>query len=126
MSLDRIFRLTENNTNVRTEVVAGLTTFMTMAYVIFVNPAILADAGIPFDAALFATCVSAAVATLIMAFVANYPFALAPGMGLNAYFAYTAVPYIAAITGADDAWKIALGAVFFSGCIFTASASSSP
>jgi len=118
MSLDRIFRLTENNTNVRTEVVAGLTTFMTMAYVIFVNPAILADAGIPFDAALFATCVSAAVATLIMAFAANYPFALAPGMGLNAYFAYTAVPYIAAITGADDAWKIALGAVFFSGCIF--------
>ncbi len=118
MSLDRIFRLTENNTNVRTEVLAGFTTFMTMGYIIFVNPGILSDAGIPFDAALFATCLSAAVATLIMAFAANYPFGLAPGMGLNAYFAYTAVPYIAAMTGADDAWKIALGAVFFSGCIF--------
>jgi AGZA family xanthine/uracil permease-like MFS transporter len=118
MLLDRIFRLSENNTNVRTEVVAGLTTFMTMGYVIFVNPGILADAGIPFNAALFATCISAAVATLIMAFSANYPIALAPGMGLNAYFAYTAVPYIASVTGSDQAWKIALGAVFFSGCIF--------
>jgi AGZA family xanthine/uracil permease-like MFS transporter len=118
MPLERIFRLAEHGTNVRTEVVAGLTTFMTMAYIIFVNPAILADAGIPFDAALFATCVSAAAATLIMALAANYPFALAPGMGLNAYFAYTAVPFIAAASGAEDAWKIALGAVFLSGCIF--------
>jgi AGZA family xanthine/uracil permease-like MFS transporter len=118
MSLDQFFHLRENNTNVRTEVIAGLTTFMTMAYIIFVNPAILADAGIPFDAALFATCVSAAVATLIMALAANYPFALAPGMGLNAYFAYTAVPFIAATLGVADAWKVALGAVFLSGCIF--------
>ena len=116
--LDRVFRLTENRTTVRTEVIAGLTTFMTMAYIIFVNPAILADAGMPFDAVLFATCVSAAVATLIMGILANYPFALAPGMGLNAYFAYVAVPYIAERLGGHDPWRVALGAVFISGCIF--------
>jgi AGZA family xanthine/uracil permease-like MFS transporter len=116
--LDRIFRLTENRTTVRTELIAGITTFMTMAYIIFVNPAILADAGMPFDAVLFATCVSAAVATLIMGFLANYPFALAPGMGLNAYFAYVAVPFIAQRLGVPHPWKVALGAVFISGCIF--------
>jgi AGZA family xanthine/uracil permease-like MFS transporter len=118
MLLERLFHLTANKTNVRTEVVAGVTTFMAMAYIIFLNPAILADAGMPFDAVLFATCVAAAVATLIMGIGANYPFALAPGMGLNAYFAYVAVPFIAASTGAEDAWKIGLGAVFLSGCIF--------
>jgi AGZA family xanthine/uracil permease-like MFS transporter len=120
MLLDRIFHLQENKTNVRTEVVAGIVTFMTMAYVLFVHPAILADAGMPFDAVLFATCIATAVATLIMAFGANYPFALAPGMGLNAYFAYTAVPFIARTLGVQDAWKVALGAVFISGCIFIA------
>ena len=118
MLLERIFQLTKNQTTVRTEIVAGLATFMTMAYVIFVHPAILADAGMPFDAVLFATCVSAAVATLIMALAANYPFALAPGMGINLYFAYTAVPFIATMLGVTDAWKVALGAVFLSGCIF--------
>jgi AGZA family xanthine/uracil permease-like MFS transporter len=118
MLVDRIFRLRENNTDVRTEVIAGVVTFMTMAYVLFVHPAILADAGMPFDAVLFATCVATAAATLIMAFGANYPFALAPGMGLNAYFAYTAVPFIARTLGIEDAWKVALGAVFISGCIF--------
>jgi len=116
--IERIFRLRENNTNVRTEVVAGMATFMTMAYVIFVHPAMLADAGMPFDAVLFATCVSAGIASLIMGLVANYPFALAPGMGLNAYFAYTAVPFIAATLGVGDAWKVALGCVFLSGCAF--------
>ena len=116
--LDRIFHLTENRTNVRTEIVAGFTTFMAMAYIIFLNPSILADAGMPFDAVLFATCVAAAVATLIMGLGANYPFALAPGMGLNAYFAYVAVPFIARTMGVEDAWKVALGAVFLSGCIF--------
>ncbi len=118
MLLDRVFRLRENNTTVRIEVVAGVATFMTMAYVLFVHPAILADAGMPFDAVLFATCVASAVATLIMAFSANYPFALAPGMGLNLYFAYTAVPFIAGTLGVEEAWKVALGAVFISGCIF--------
>lgn len=116
--LERIFRLEENGTNIRTEVVAGFATFMTMAYVIFVHPAMLADAGMPFDAVLFATCVSAGIASLVMGLFANYPFALAPGMGLNAYFAYTAVPFIAATLGVGDAWRVALGCVFLSGCIF--------
>lgn len=116
--LERIFRLAENGTNVRTEVVAGFATFMTMAYVIFVHPAMLADAGMPFDAVLFATCVSAGIASLVMGLFANYPFALAPGMGLNAYFAYTAVPFIAVTLGVEDAWRVALGCVFLSGCIF--------
>ncbi len=118
MSLDRIFHLTENRTSVRTEVVAGLTTFMAMAYIIFLNPSMLSDAGMPFDGVLFATCVSAAAATLVMGLGANYPFALAPGMGLNAYFAYVAVPFIAHTMGVENAWKVALGAVFLSGCIF--------
>jgi AGZA family xanthine/uracil permease-like MFS transporter len=116
--LDRIFHLREHNTTVRTELLAGVVTFMTMAYVLFVHPAILEDAGMPFDAVLFATCVASAVATLIMAFSANYPFALAPGMGLNAYFAYTAVPFVARTMGVEEPWRIALGAIFISGCIF--------
>ena len=115
---ERIFRLSEHGTNVRTEVVAGFATFMTMAYVIFVHPAMLADTGMPFDAVLFATCVSAGIASLVMGFLANYPFALAPGMGINAYFAYTAVPFIATTLGVADAWRVALGCVFLSGCIF--------
>jgi AGZA family xanthine/uracil permease-like MFS transporter len=115
---ERIFRLSEQGTNVRTEVVAGFATFMTMAYVIFVHPAILADAGMPFDGVLFATCVSAGAASLMMGLFANYPFALAPGMGINAYFAYTAVPFITRTLGVADAWKVGLGCVFLSGCIF--------
>lgn len=118
MLLERLFHLKQNRTTARTEIVAGITTFMAMAYIIFLNPAILADAGMPFDAVLFATCVAAAIATLIMGLGANYPFALAPGLGLNAYFAYVAVPFIASTTGAEHAWKVALGAVFLSGCIF--------
>lgn len=112
--LERVFKLKQNNTNVRTEVLAGITTFMTMAYIIIVNPGILSDAGIPIQAALFATCMSAAVATLLMAFLANYPFALAPGMGLNAYFTYTVVLTL------GFSWQQALGAVFISGVIFFA------
>jgi AGZA family xanthine/uracil permease-like MFS transporter len=111
-SLDRVFKLTENQTNVRIEIAAGATTFLTMAYIIFVNPAILKDAGVPFEGALFATCVSAAIGSLMMGLIANYPFALAPGMGLNAYFTYTVVKTM----GYD--WRVALGAVFISGVVF--------
>lgn len=110
--LERWFRLKENGTDVRTEVIAGITTFMTMAYIIFVNPGIVSATGMPFDAVLIATVVSAAFATLLMAFLANYPFALAPGMGLNAYFAFTIV------LGRGISWETALGAVFISGVAF--------
>jgi len=111
-ALERLFRLSENNTTIRVELAAGLTTFLTMAYIIFVNPAILNEAGVPFSGALFATCLSAAVGSLMMGLVANYPFALAPGMGLNAYFTYT----VAQTMGYD--WRVALGAVFISGVVF--------
>jgi AGZA family xanthine/uracil permease-like MFS transporter len=110
--LERLFKLSENNTTVRTELAAGLTTFLTMAYIIFVNPQILSEAGVPFSGALFATCLSAAVGSLMMGLIANYPFALAPGMGLNAYFTYTVVKTM----GYD--WRVALGAVFISGVVF--------
>ncbi len=116
--LERIFHLKENKTTVKTEVIAGVVTFITMAYVLFVHPHILVDAGMDFEGVLFATCISTAVSTLIMGLWANYPFALAPGMGLNAYFAYTAVPWISQRYGIQDAWKVALGAVFISGCVF--------
>jgi len=111
-ALERLFKLSENNTTIRTELAAGLTTFLTMAYIIFVNPQILSEAGVPFSGALFATCLSAAVGSLMMGLLANYPFALAPGMGLNAYFAYTVVKTM----GYD--WHVALGAVFISGVAF--------
>jgi AGZA family xanthine/uracil permease-like MFS transporter len=111
-ALERVFKLSENNTTVRTELAAGLTTFLTMAYIIFVNPQILSEAGVPFSGALFATCLSAAVGSLMMGLIANYPFALAPGMGLNAYFTYTVVKTM----GYD--WRVALGAVFISGVVF--------
>lgn len=110
--LQRLFRLRENDTDVRTEIVAGLTTFMTMAYIIFVNPGIVSETGMPFDAVLIGTVVAAAVGTLLMALLANYPFALAPGMGLNAYFAFTIV------LGRGIPWETALGAVFISGVLF--------
>jgi AGZA family xanthine/uracil permease-like MFS transporter len=110
--LDRFFKLSENKTTVQTEIAAGVATFLTMAYIIFVNPSILAEAGVPFSGALFATCIAAAVGSLMMGLVANYPFALAPGMGLNAYFTYTVVK----LMGHD--WRVALGAVFISGVVF--------
>ncbi len=84
--LERVFHLSENDTTVRRELLAGLTTFMTMAYVVVVNPRILSETGMPVEGVLFATCISAALATLVMGIWANYPIALAPGMSLNAYF----------------------------------------
>ena len=110
--LEQIFKLSENRTNVRTEVVAGITTFLTMAYIIFVNPAILSAAKMPFGAVFTATCVAAAIGCMLMAFLANYPIALAPGMGLNAYFAFGVVG------GMGYTWQVALGCVFLSGIIF--------
>lgn len=110
--IERRFRLKENQTTVRTEIIAGITTFMTMAYILFVNPSILSETGMPFDAVMMATASSAILATLLMAFLANYPFALAPGMGLNAYFAYSVV------FGLGYSWQTALGAVFISGIVF--------
>jgi AGZA family xanthine/uracil permease-like MFS transporter len=111
-SLDQFFKLQEHGSNVRTEVVAGVTTFLTMAYIIFVNPAILGDAGVPKDAVFVATCLAAALGTIIMGLYANYPIGMAPGMGLNAYFAY------AVVLGMGVPWQSALGAVFISGCLF--------
>ena len=103
-------RLTRED--VHREVRAGVTTFLTMAYIIFVNPAILAQAGMPFDGVVFATCVASAIATLVMGLYAGYPFALAPGMGLNAYFTFGVVK------GLGYSWQIALGAVFVEGILF--------
>src|SRR6201982_1139754 len=96
----------------RQELLGGLTTFMTMAYIVVVNPRILAEAGMPIDGVLFATCISAAIATLIMGLWANYPIALAPGMSLNAYFTYSIV------LGRGVPWQTALGVVFLSGLLF--------
>jgi AGZA family xanthine/uracil permease-like MFS transporter len=110
--LENYFKLSAHGTNVRTEVLAGITTFLTMAYIIFVNPSILGDAGMPKDSVFVATCVAAAVGTLIMGLYANFPIGLAPGMGLNAYFAYGVVQ------GMGFPWQAALGAVFISGCCF--------
>ncbi|WP_342116850.1 NCS2 family permease [Pseudoduganella sp. OTU4001] len=110
--VDKFFKIKEAGSDVRTEVVAGITTFLTMAYIIFVNPAILGDAGMPKEAVFVATCLAAALGTAIMALYANYPIAMAPGMGLNAYFAY------AVVLGMGIAWQVALGAVFISGCLF--------
>ena len=104
--------LKENDTTVRRELLAGVTTFATMAYVVVVNPRILSEAGMPVDGVLFATCISAALATLVMGLWANYPIALAPGMSLNAYFTYSIV------IGRGVPWQTALGVVFFSGMLF--------
>lgn len=112
MSLESFFKLKEHGSDTRTELVAGLTTFLTMAYIIFVNPSILHDAGMPRDAVFVATCLAAATGSAIMGLYANYPIGMAPGMGLNAYFAYTVV------LGTGVAWQAALGAVFLSGCLF--------
>ncbi|MBU8878574.1 NCS2 family permease [Bacillus sp. FJAT-29790] len=110
--LERLFKLSERNTNVKTEILAGITSFLTMSYIIFVNPIILADAGIPKEAALAATIYASVFCTLLMALWANYPVAVAPGMGLNAFFAYTVV------LGQGLSWQTALGAVFISGIVF--------
>lgn len=112
--LERLFKLSENNTTVRVEVLAGFTTFLTMAYIIFVNPSILAQAGMDKSAVFVATCLAAALGSAMMGFIANYPIALAPGMGLNAYFTYSVVE------GMGLTWQTALGAVFVSGLIFMA------
>lgn len=110
--LERYFQLVAHGTTVKTELLAGLTTFLTMAYIIFVNPDILAAAGMPKDAVFVATCLAAALGSAIMGLYANYPIALAPGMGLNAYFAF------AVVKGMGFTWQMALGAVFISGCLF--------
>src|SRR5436190_17259856 len=110
--VDRYFGLSESGSNVRTELVAGLTTFLTMVYIVFVNPQILGNAGMDKGAVFVATCLAAAVSTTVMALYANYPIALAPGMGLNAFFAFTVV------LGYKYTWQQALAAVFLSGVLF--------
>jgi NCS2 family nucleobase:cation symporter-2, xanthine/uracil permease len=110
--IERYFKVREKGSSVRTEIIAGLTTFIAMAYILFVNPNILADAGIPKDAAIASTIWIAALASMTMGIFANYPVALAPGMGLNAFFAY----YVCGVLGLH--WTVALGAVFFSGVLF--------
>ncbi|WP_374352709.1 NCS2 family permease [Chitinimonas sp.] len=112
--LETLFKLREHGTTVKTEVIAGLTTFLTMAYIVFVNPAILSSTGMDFNAVFVATCISAAIGSAVMGLVANYPIALAPGMGLNAYFTYSVVK------GMGVSWEVALGAVFLSGVLFVA------
>jgi AGZA family xanthine/uracil permease-like MFS transporter len=110
--LERLFHLAENQTTPRRELLGGLTTFLTMAYIILVNPQILAQAGMPAEGVLFATCISSAAASLVMGLYANYPIALAPGMSLNAYFTYSVC------LGMHIPWQTALGVVFFSGVLF--------
>ncbi len=110
--LEKIFKLKENNTNVKTEIAAGITTFMTMAYILAVNPSILGDAGMDPTAVLLATCIASFIGTACMALMANYPFALSAGMGLNAFLAYTVVQ------GFGYSWQVALLAVFIEGIIF--------
>ncbi|WP_027856108.1 NCS2 family permease [Marinobacterium jannaschii] len=110
--LEKLFKLSEHNTDVKTEVIAGFTTFLTMAYIIFVNPSMLAAAGMDEGAVFVATCLAAAVGCMIMGLWANYPVALAPGMGLNAFFSFTVVGQM------GYSWQVALGAVFLSGVCF--------
>lgn len=110
--MEKLFKLSERNTSIRTEIMAGVTTFLTMAYILVVNPSILSDAGMNWGAVFTATALSSAIATLVMAFMANLPFALAPGMGLNAFLAYTVVITM------GYSWQFALTAVFVEGIIF--------
>ncbi|MGL5665723.1 MAG: NCS2 family permease [Shewanella sp.] len=110
--LEKLFKLKQNQTSLKQEAIAGLTTFMTMAYIIFVNPMMLADAGMDHGAVFVATCLAAAVGCIVMGVMANYPIALAPGMGLNAFFTYTVVGEM------GYSWETALGAVFLSGICF--------
>ncbi|WP_432453731.1 MULTISPECIES: NCS2 family permease [unclassified Agarivorans] len=111
--LEKLFKLKAHGTDLRTEVIAGITTFLTMAYIIFVNPSMLAATGMDQGAVFVATCLAAAIGCFIMGLYANYPIAQAPGMGLNAFFTYGVV------LGMGHTWQVALGAVFLSGCIFT-------
>ena len=110
----KLFHLKENGTDVKTEVIGGITTFMAMAYILAVNPSILSQSGMDSQAVLIATALAAFVGTLCMAFMANYPFALAPGLGLNAYFAYTVCGTM------GYSWELALLAVFAEGLVFLA------
>src|SRR5437868_6357218 len=110
--LEKYFEFDRLGTNWRTEILAGATTFVTMAYIVFVNPSILAETGMPFQAVVAATCFCAAFGSILMGTFARYPIALAPGMGLNAYFTYTVVK------GMHVPWETALGAVFLSGVAF--------
>ena len=110
--LERYFQLRQNETTLRRELVGGLTTFITMAYIVVVNAQILSQAGMPAEGVVFATCVSAAAATLVMGLYANYPIALAPGMSLNAYVTYSVC------LGMHVPWQTALGVVFISGVVF--------
>jgi len=110
--LERLFKLSLHGTTVKTELAAGLTTFITMAYIVFVNPNIMADAGVDHGAAFVATCLAAALGCLLMGLYANWPVGLAPGMGLNAFFTYTVVQTM------GHSWQVALGAVFLSGVLF--------
>src|SRR5215208_1923589 len=114
--LERRFALAANGTTVRTELVAGVTTFLTMAYIIFVQPAVLSAAGMDFGAVLTATCLATALATLLMALLANYPIAVAPAMGHNFFFAFSVV------VAMKVPWRVALGAVAIAGLIFIATA----
>ena len=110
--VERLFRLDENGTTIRTEVLGGLTTFMTMSYIVFVQPALLSTVGMDFDAVLVATCLISAFGTLLMAFLANYPIAVAPAMGHNFFFVFTVIGTM------GYTWQVALGAVFISGILF--------
>ncbi|WP_404451607.1 NCS2 family permease [Virgibacillus necropolis] len=109
--MNKLFKLKQNNTDIRTEVVAGFTTFLTMVYIVVVNPAILSSTGIPFDQVFMATVISAVVGTLFMAFFSNYPIAIAPGMGMNAYFA-------SVVASQGYSYQVVLGTVFIAGIIF--------
>lgn len=115
--MDKVFKLKSRNTTVKTEIIAGITTFLAMAYILAVNPSILSATGMDSNAVFAATAVSAAFSTIFMAFFANYPIALASGMGLNAYFAYTVVPQLSE-QGIKNPWQVALTAIFFEGIIF--------
>jgi len=110
--LDNRFGLTAHGSNIRREITAGLTTFLAMAYITVVNPAILSEAGMDFEAVFVATCIAAAIGSLLMGVLANYPIGLAPGMGQNAFFTY------AIVIGSGYSWQTALGAVFISGVLF--------
>lgn len=110
--IERLFKLSEHSTNVKTEFMAGLTTFVTMSYIMFLNPIIMSKTGMPFDGLFLATCLGAAIATILMGLYANWPVGLAPGMGLNAFFTFSVVGAM------GYSWQIALGAVFLSGVIF--------
>ncbi|MGE5893838.1 MAG: NCS2 family permease [bacterium] len=117
MLLEKIFKLRENNTDIRTEITAGTTTFITLSYIVFVQPAVLSVAGMDFGAVMTATCLASALATFLMGLYANYPIALAPAMGHNFYFAFTVCGAVAA-GGMGYRWETALGAVFLSGLLF--------